>query len=108
VNGRYHVRPRARYDIAEIAHYIAVDNLEISDRFIDAVYQAFEQLARMPNIGSARRFRRVALRGLRLWRVPHFEKYLIVYQPRQDGMEVVRVLHAARNIERLLGQRGQR
>ena len=36
----------------------------------------------MPHMGSARRFRREALKGLRLWRVPHFEKYLVVYRPR--------------------------
>ena len=67
------------------------------------MYAAFALLATMPNMGSARRFRREALKGLRLWRVPQFEKYLVVYRPRRDGVEVIRVLHGARNIERLLG-----
>ena len=83
MKGRYVVRPRARRDIAEIADYIATDNLEASDRFIDEVYRTFEILGAMPNMGSARRFRREGLKGLRLWRVPHFDKYLVVYRPRR-------------------------
>jgi toxin ParE1/3/4 len=54
-------------------------------------------------MGSARRFRREALKGLRLWRVPHFASYLIIYRPINRGIEVLRVLHGARHIEQLLG-----
>jgi plasmid stabilization system protein ParE len=35
MNGRFVVRPQARRDIRDIADYIAADNLEASDRFID-------------------------------------------------------------------------
>ncbi len=98
------VRPKARRDIQDIADYIAAENLEASDRFIDELYRAFELLSKMPRMGSARRFRREALKGLRLWRVPQFDKYLIVYRPgATSGVEIIRVLHGARNIERLLG-----
>jgi toxin ParE1/3/4 len=103
MKGRYVVRPKARRDIRDIADYIAADNLEASDRFIDAVRQTFDLLATMPSMGSARRFRREGLKGLRLWRVPHFDKYLIVYRHARSGVEVLRVLHGARSIERLLG-----
>lgn len=75
------VRPQARRDIVEIAGYIAA------------------------NRGSARRFRREGLKALRLWRISgRFEKYLVVYRPRRGGVEVIRVLHGARSIERLLGR----
>ena len=106
MSGRFVVRPQARREIRNIADYIAAENLEASDRFIDEVYAAFQLLARMPELGSARRFRRESLKGLRLWRVPHgFKKYLVVYRPlRPDGVEVLRVLHGAREIERLLGK----
>src|SRR3982751_3382127 len=102
MSARFVVRPKARRDVREIADYIAADNLEASDRFIDEVYAAFQLLAQMPELGSARRFRRESLKGLRLWRVPHgFEKYLVVYRPRPDAVEIIRVLHGARQIERL-------
>jgi toxin ParE1/3/4 len=103
MSGGFVVRPRARRDVAEIAGYIGADNLEASDRFIDEVHRAFELLSRMPQMGSARRFRREALKGLRLWRVPHFASYLIIYRPIHRGIEVLRVLHGARHIEQLLG-----
>ena len=102
MRGRYVLRPKARGDIREIADHIAADNLEDSDRFIDEVFNAFQQLAGMPLMGSARRFRRPSLQGLRLWPIPRFEKHLIIYRPRKDGIEVIRVLHGARNIERVL------
>lgn len=51
------------------------NNLEASDRFIDEVYGAFALLARMPHMGSTRRFRRESLKGLRLWRVPRFPNH---------------------------------
>jgi toxin ParE1/3/4 len=66
MKGRYVVRPQARRDIWDIADYIAADNLEASDRFIDAAHSAFALLAQMPFMGSTRRFRRESLKGLRL------------------------------------------
>lgn len=108
MNGqRYIVRPKARRDVAEIADYLATEDLDVSDRFIDDVQRSFEFLSTRPYTGSARRFRRPTLHGLRLWRVPNFPKYLIIYRPTSIGIEVIRVLHGARKIERLLGTEHQ-
>jgi plasmid stabilization system protein ParE len=46
MKGRLVVRPKARRDITGIALYIAKDNLDASDRFIDPVYTAFENSPR--------------------------------------------------------------
>ena len=43
------------------------------------------------------------LAGLRKWRVDGFEKFLIFYLPRQGGISIVRVLHAAQDWWGLLG-----
>jgi plasmid stabilization system protein ParE len=56
MTGRVLVRPRVSRDIAEIAGFIAADNLGASDRFIEAGYHAFELLGAMPHLGTARRF----------------------------------------------------
>jgi toxin ParE1/3/4 len=98
------IRPRADRDLDEHAAFIARDNLDASRRFYDAAAQAFEQLAMMPEMGSPRIFRNPALADLRLWRIPGFERHLIFYRPIQDGIEVIRVLHAARDIDGILGQ----
>jgi toxin ParE1/3/4 len=44
----------------------------------------------------------LALRGLRWWRVKGFKRYIIFYRPSLQGIEVLRVLHAARDIEGIL------
>jgi toxin ParE1/3/4 len=97
------VRPQAWTDLRDIALAIAEDSLEASDRFLQDAENAFARLAQMPELGSARRFRRKSLKGLRLWPLPRFPKYLILYYPRENGVEVVRVVHGARNVEKLLG-----
>jgi toxin ParE1/3/4 len=36
-----------------------------------------------------------------MWPIGGFEKYLIFYLPLPDGIDVIRVVHGARDIERL-------
>jgi toxin ParE1/3/4 len=55
-------------------------------------------------MGSPREFRNPHLAGIRQWRIPGFEKYLIFYRPLEDGIEILRVLHGARDIRRILEQ----
>ena len=42
------------------------------------------------------------LTGLRVWRIQGFPNHLIFYRPVDDGIEVIRVLHGARDIDRVL------
>lgn len=102
---RFIVRPLADADIDELADYIAEDNPEIGLLFYDAAYEAFERLAAMPFMGQIAGFRRPRNRELRYWPIPGFEKRLIFYRPIPDGVEIVRVLHSARHILRILGEK---
>jgi len=43
------------------------------------------------------------LDGLRKWRVRDFEKFLVFYFPRSDGVSIVRVLHSAQDWWERLG-----
>lgn len=36
-------------------------------------------------------------RGVRRWRVNDFERYLVYYLPIEEGVDVVRVVHSARD-----------
>jgi toxin ParE1/3/4 len=58
-------------------------------------------LAGMPTLGPVRRARGW-LKGLRSWPLTSVGPYVIFYIPQPDGIEVVRVLHGARNIDREL------
>ena len=99
--GRVTQRPQATNDLLEHAFYIADTSLDASDRFLRAAEEAFQHLAEMPGMGSSRDFGNPALAGLRMWPVPGFRKHLIFYFPRRDGIEVVRVLHASRDLANL-------
>lgn len=44
------------------------------------------------------------LAGMRFHSVHGFRKYLIFYIPGSEGIEIVRVLHGARDLKTLFGQ----
>ena len=75
---------------------------EVADRFLAAVQDTFETLAAMPRMGTLCGFQRPAARRLRRWAVKGFENWLVFYQPKRRGIEVVHLIHGARDIESLL------
>lgn len=56
----------------------------------------------MPEIGAARDFGPGRLEGLRMWSIPDFPNHLIFYRVAESGVEIVRILHAARDIPGIL------
>ena len=55
----------------------------------------------MPGMGVVTSFSGSEDRVLHRWRIRGFENFLIFYRPIEDGIEVIRVLHGAREIERV-------
>lgn len=96
------VRPAADADIDAIADRIAIDNPGVGRRFYEAVWESFERLGQMPGIGALRESNNPRLRGLRSWIIKGFENYLIFYLPIDRGIDVVRVLHGARDLNPIL------
>lgn len=94
------VRSPAETDLIESALFIGEDNPAAAQRFLDEAEKAFVRLAEFPEIGTPRMAFDPALAGLRLWPVPGFEKFGICYIPRADHIDVLRVLHGARDSER--------
>jgi len=92
-------RPAADNDVEVAAAHIAERNPRAADRFIDAVRAAEEALLRTPGMGTRRDYDNPALAGMRFHLVKGFRKYLVSYIPRSDGIEVVRVLHGARDLD---------
>lgn len=100
---RVSLKRAAKHDIGEHAYYIAVDNLDAAERFLGAVDRVLGELAEMPGMGRPCELGHVALRGVRALQVPGFRRYLVFYRETADGLNVIRVLHSARDIERVLG-----
>lgn len=97
--------PQVLRDIEENFVYIAEDDLDAGIRFLVSVEDSFERLAEFPFIGEARYFERNDLTGLRFWPVKDFENYLIFYLVKETVIEVVRLLHTARDIEDIFNKR---
>jgi toxin ParE1/3/4 len=78
--------------------YIAADNIEAADRVLDALDKAMVKLAKNPGIGH--------------WRGELTDKrhrfflvysYLIIYRQESKPLQIIRVLHAARDVQGILG-----
>ncbi|MBN3899609.1 MAG: type II toxin-antitoxin system RelE/ParE family toxin [Nostoc sp. NOS(2021)] len=98
------ITPKASLDIDESFVYIAQENPDTALLFFDSVRETFAQLARMPGMGSRYPLDNLRLQGLRKWAVKGFKKYLIFYFERDESIEVVRILYAGQDIERILEQ----
>jgi toxin ParE1/3/4 len=88
---RYRIAPLGRLDLDEIYVYIARDNPAAARRWLKKATELFSWLAKNPNTGQA-------LEGLRSnLRCISFGQYVIYFRQRSDDLEIVRVLHGARD-----------
>ena len=88
---QYRVAGAARTDLDEIWFYIAQDNVGAADKFIHAIVSRFPKLAAMPQLGRRREELSSRLRSFPVGR------YVIFYRPMENGIEIARVLHGARD-----------
>ncbi len=97
-------REAAIRDLEEIFVYLGGADLNTAFDFLIAAEQTFELLAKMPRLGSQRRFQSTRISNMRQFPVDGYEVYLIFYEPIADGIEVVRVLHGKRDIEAIFSR----
>jgi len=96
------IRPQARLDVIELATYIGKDSVLAANRFLDASEATFDLLAETPQLGAIYPTKNHRLRGLRVFRVKGFPNHLAFYLDRNYGVEVVRVIHGARDLDEAL------
>jgi toxin ParE1/3/4 len=97
-------REAARRDLVEHFVYLAENaGLDMADRFLANAESSFADLARQPMMGTPLTLTRPELANIRKWRVKDFDNHLVFYEPRHDGVSIVRVLHAASDWWSLLG-----
>jgi len=93
----YRLTPDAEQDLDDIWLYIAADSSRNADLFEDRLFGTFDRLAAMPGIGH----RRPDWTDKPVLFFP-VGQYLIVYRETAP-LEIVRVLHGARHMPRVLG-----
>lgn len=87
---------QAENDLIDIWLYIAPDDVRAADRLLDDLEETFVLLGDQPSLGPARPD---IAPGLRYFPV---RRYLILYREITDGIEIVRVVHGARDIPTLM------
>ena len=96
------VRPAADRDLDEQAEYIAQhQNLDTAFRFYLAAEETFALIATQPMMGRTRNFGDPGLKGARVCLMKEFVRHLVFYRPVKGGIEVLRIIHGARDIENL-------
>ena len=78
---------------------------EIALRYLAAVDRTVEDLAEHPDLGRLRHFEHPELQGLRSCLVARpFHRHLIFYRHDETTLDLVRVMHGARDLPRRLRQ----
>jgi plasmid stabilization system protein ParE len=96
--GRFVLTPAAKSDLIEIANYIREQGSpDAAMRVGNELRRAMRALSDMPGMGHVRND--LADEPLRLWTV---YSYLIFYRPDTRPLQIIRVLHGARDVETIL------
>ncbi len=97
---RFLFGPFVDEDLREIRDSIAQDNPEAARRLMIRLVAAFRLLAARPRLGHKRAD--LGQRALRVW---HVDSYLIVYRDTRQPVEIVAVVHGARDVPTILNRR---
>ncbi len=95
---RYILADSAHADIDEILAKIIPDNETAAWNWYVKLHEKFDSLAHAPRIG---RIREDLLPGAYVF---PFGNYLIFYEIAQDAIQVIHVVHGARDVRRVLSQ----
>ena len=87
------ISPQAEQDLVDIWLYIANDSSANADSFLDHLNEQAQRLVEFPKSGKLRPELDQSLRCFPI------ENYLMFYREQDVSIELVRVLHAARDLE---------
>lgn len=92
MNPRLLTTPRAARDILEIGSHIAQDSGRAADRLLRSIDAKLKLLARSPKLGRRREELAPDLRSFPV------APYVVFYRHIHGGVQIIRVLHGARDI----------
>jgi toxin ParE1/3/4 len=88
---------QAQQDLEGILDYLDAQGTDAADRFAVKFDQACDLYAEHPEIGASVTEYAANLRHFIVW------NYAIFYRPMADGIELIRIIHGARDIPKLFG-----
>ena len=90
---RYQITQEADGDLQEIWLYISQDDPAAAEKLLSEILSKFELLAEHPLAGRLRPELSATLRSFAAG------NYVLFYRPTDKGAEIIRVLHASRDLE---------
>ena len=94
---------RARQDLIDIFRHLAREaGVRTASRFLAQAEATFERLAGMPRLGTRYEAENPALAEVRFFPISRFKNYLVFYLPAARGIDILRVLHGARDLPSIL------
>lgn len=100
--GKINKRPQVIQDLIELATYIATDNLDASERFLTSAEETFQQISKLPQMGKQCQLSKPKLADIRQQAIKGFKNHLVFYRVLDSDIEIIRVLHGARDLEAIL------
>lgn len=88
-------------ELVNLSFYLAENNENIAQNFLNACDKTFVFLAENRFVGSFKNFKNAGLAEVRMWRVKGFEKYLVFYKPIDNGVKILHVLHSSTDYNRV-------
>lgn len=95
-------RPKARQELEDIAVRIGTDRPSAAQRFLATARKLYATLAAMPAMGSLWEPENPRFAGVRHFPIPRYPNYVIFYRPLSDGVEILHILHGARDLRTIL------
>ena len=93
--GDYFLEPQAQRDVRDIREFISDHSVAAAGRFMERLELGFRNLANHPFIGRERPDLGVDLCSRAV------DNYVIIYRPVDFGIEIVRVINGARDLNHL-------
>ncbi len=84
----------------DIWDFVALDNVGAAGQLEDEFFNTFEKLARQPRMGHVRPD--LTERDVLFWPIG---SYLVIYRQLQRTLEIVAILHGARDIPEVMRKR---
>jgi len=99
---KYVLSAAAELDLDAIWDYIAQDNIDAADRWINKLFDSFQSIAQTPGMGHRRED--LTAFPILFWPVG---AYLILYRTQNQVVEIVGVTQGMRDVPTFLSQRTQ-
>lgn len=98
----------ATADVIKAANYIAARfSLNTSDKFLAAVKSTYREIAEMPGMGAACDYGQPELKGMRMWRVAKYPRFLVFYMTTGRELIILHVLNGSQNLDIIFRRPGE-